>query len=175
MPQHCGRAIVDGLKFNIRNKGRRARPTTLLVFVPHSSYTLPWMTGIALPKGAISSSSGLVMPISPFYSERTVDQCIALRRMNAALPFCKLPPEICSRVFYALAAIDSPFHPIPPKRFHEDYILHGPGYPSGKDDRPTTFGWINLTHVCYVWRNAAFGYASIWKNIPSTFGWRCAQ
>ncbi|TFY66174.1 hypothetical protein EVG20_g4924 [Dentipellis fragilis] len=108
-------------------------------------------------------------------SERTVDQCIALRRKNAALPFCKLPPEICSRVFYALAAIDSPFHPIPPKRFHEDYILHGPGYPSGKDDRPTTFGWINLTHVCYVWRNAAFGYASIWKNIPSTFGWRCAQ
>ncbi|VDB87062.1 unnamed protein product [Peniophora sp. CBMAI 1063] len=71
---------------------------------------------------------------------------LAKRRRNACMGACGLPVEILANIF-AFAQVG-----------------WTPSL-SSRADMKYDFGWMNVTHVCYLWRSAAIGTAHLWPDI----------
>ncbi|TFY62934.1 hypothetical protein EVG20_g6521 [Dentipellis fragilis] len=105
---------------------------------------------------------------------RTLGECYILRQRNATQSFCQLPPEIRGYILQILAAIDPHNTPKCPDRGfvclddHLEYLKY-------IKKEPPTLGWIQATHVCSAWRDAAIACKYIWKDVPSMLSSCCAQ
>ncbi|KAI0311946.1 hypothetical protein OF83DRAFT_1177089 [Amylostereum chailletii] len=89
------------------------------------------------------------------------------RRHNALKPIYSLFPEILSAVFYFLAFdVDE----LPLVRSSKDVTVLDSSGRSQVQPHPGNLRWIQVTHVCHLWREVALADASLWKNIELGMG-----
>ncbi|TCD71668.1 hypothetical protein EIP91_005434 [Steccherinum ochraceum] len=72
-------------------------------------------------------------------------------RMNTVIPIAQLPSEILSHIFTLYAAV---------MKNHYTYTRRGPPH----------YYWMDVTHVCHYWREAALGDPRLWSDILVTAG-----
>jgi hypothetical protein len=95
-------------------------------------------------------------------------------------PIFSLPTELLARIIFHTVELDPPGAPPiptrhraasvadlrPPSRARRNTILFGP---------PSRLGWIQVTHVCRQWRDAALAYSGLWATIPLALGGQWAR
>ncbi|TFY68951.1 hypothetical protein EVG20_g3352 [Dentipellis fragilis] len=77
-------------------------------------------------------------------------------RYNSLTPVNRLPPEVLVNIFHCLRHI----HPPVNTDLRKIDKLAIPA---------KVFGWIQITHVCSLWRTLAIGTPSLWCHIPFYF------
>ncbi|TFY80931.1 hypothetical protein EWM64_g3081 [Hericium alpestre] len=75
--------------------------------------------------------------------------CALRTRCNALAPISALPAEVLVHIFHLYAT------------------MQPPGW-----NHPRPLGWIEVTHVCCLWRNTAIQFPSLWSDISFTLGRR---
>ncbi|TFY81697.1 hypothetical protein EWM64_g2316 [Hericium alpestre] len=78
--------------------------------------------------------------------------CCLRTRRNALSPISALPAEVLVHIFEFCAAI------YPPAPYKEQHL-----------------GWIEVTHVCRLWRDTAIQLSSLWSNIYFRLGSQWAE
>ncbi|TFY83763.1 hypothetical protein EWM64_g236 [Hericium alpestre] len=78
--------------------------------------------------------------------------CFLRTRRNALSAVSALPAEVLARIFEFYAALQPP---------------------ASDDERP--LGWIELTHVCRLWRDTAMQFPSLWSDICFDLGPQWAE